>query len=313
MLQDPHIHNHSHIRAALWPSFFDLAQTIHQFLAKQPRHRQTIYYFANPGNWGDALIRAGTLAFFHDFSIRYQEIHTLEKPQWIVPFLRGGLVVYGGGGGWCRQWSHASRIVSRLQHRFTTIVLPSSYDGYFNHKNVFYYRRDQYESQSYMPHSHFCHDMAFYLLLAHSKTPLHEYRALHPQTDSAHTSISTSKKTGYFLRTDLESRYTSAERTKRMDFLRYIRTDTHSDTHSDICPDICPDISQQGTHIDSLLPFFAHLYPYQIIHTDRLHIGIAALLLGLEVHLYPSAYFKIPAVYQSSIKNVFDKAYMHKQ
>jgi len=65
-----------------------------------------IYYLANADNWGDALIRQGTLKFFQDFDINVTELKW-SKPDWIWPVINGGLVLYGGGGAWCRNWNIA--------------------------------------------------------------------------------------------------------------------------------------------------------------------------------------------------------------
>ena len=49
--------------------------------------------------------------------------------------------------------------------------------------------------------------------------------------------------------------------------------------------------------------FLSLLAPAAVIHTDRLHVGIAAALLGKEVYLYDNCYKKISAVYEFSLKN----------
>jgi hypothetical protein len=42
-----------------------------------------------------------------------------------------------------------------------------------------------------------------------------------------------------------------------------------------------------------------------VIVTDRLHLAIAAALLGRRTFLFPGSYFKIPAIYESSIRQNF--------
>ena len=58
--------------------------------------------------------------------------------------------------------------------------------------------------------------------------------------------------------------------------------------------------------------FFNYLSQYKTIHTNRLHVGIAASLLGIEVYIYSNSYYKVEAVYNFSIKDKYDKSYFIK-
>jgi hypothetical protein len=49
------------------------------------------------------------------------------------------------------------------------------------------------------------------------------------------------------------------------------------------------------------------------IVTNRLNVGIAAALIGRKVDLYPSNYWKIPKVWEYSMKNRFPNVTMHMQ
>ena len=98
------------------------AFTILEKTLKAECSRGPVYYFSNPGNWGDGLIRYGTLKFFQDINLHYKELKSAKKKEWLLPFLRGGTVVYGGGGAWCKLWNHSERLVTRLNRRFKVIV-----------------------------------------------------------------------------------------------------------------------------------------------------------------------------------------------
>jgi len=124
--------------------------------------RGPLYYFPNPGNWGDGLIRHGTLKFFNDINLNYKEL-TSSKRDWLIPKLRGGTVIYGGGGGWCKTWNHAARLVTKIQRRFNVIVLPSTYELTYSIPNTLFFCRDMFESKQNMPNAIFCHDMSFYI------------------------------------------------------------------------------------------------------------------------------------------------------
>ena len=47
--------------------------------------------------------------------------------------------------------------------------------------------------------------------------------------------------------------------------------------------------------------FVKEIAEYEIVHTNRLHIGIVATMLGKEVYLYPNSYFKNKAVFDYSL------------
>ena len=44
------------------------------------------------------------------------------------------------------------------------------------------------------------------------------------------------------------------------------------------------------------------LQKYEQVNTDRLHIAIAATLLGKKVKLFPNSYYKNRAVFEYSLK-----------
>jgi len=158
--------------------FSELANTILEVCEGAKK----VYYMANPGNWGDGLIREGAIRFFEDYNIRYEEI---EGSKLIDLLNKDCVLIYGGGGAWCTHWNSAPKIVAAVApYLKNIIVLPSTYQLYSNVANVIYFARDRYESMEVMPHARFCHDMAFYLK---------------PEA------VSPDKINGYFFRTDEES------------------------------------------------------------------------------------------------------------
>ncbi|WP_309387765.1 polysaccharide pyruvyl transferase family protein [Cerasicoccus frondis] len=73
------------------------------------------------------------------------------------------------------------------------------------------------------------------------------------------------------------------------------------------------DISAAGNNNSNVPKFFEHIAKYSVIYTDRLHVSIAACLLGREVHLYPGAYFKNKSIFRSSIEGNFPNAHFHEE
>lgn len=90
----------------------------------------------------------------------------------------------------------------------------------------------------------------------------------------------------------------------------FFRTDRESSGSTDI-PRENVDISLKGRQHTPLDGFFKAIARYDVIHTDRLHVGIAGCLMEREVHFRPSSYFKIPAVFRSSIEGRFARVFLH--
>lgn len=250
----------------MFECFDDLARSI----ATSSNGRR-IVYIPNPGNFGDGLIRAGTKEFFADYGIDHIEIN-IDYPKGLLalaPLLAKPseyFFVHGGGGAWCDAYNRARRTVGFMT-RFTSnvLVLPSTYEQQPARTRGTYFRRDNFESKSTLPSSTFCHDMAFYL--AKRGVP---YRA-RPDGPSAN-----------MFRTDKESRFDS--------------TDLTADNM---------DLSLQGDHMSNCDRMLREVSRYSVVRTDRLHLSIAAALTGCEVQLYSGNYFKIRAIYESSMKTIF--------
>ncbi|WP_339726240.1 polysaccharide pyruvyl transferase family protein [uncultured Paraglaciecola sp.] len=225
-----------------------------------------VYYLPNPGNWGDGLIRYGTIKFLEEIRLEYKEL-TPNKKDWILPFLRGGVVIYGGGGAWCNNWEN--NYVKKLSKRFKVIVLPSTYEFEYNFNNVIFYARDKFQSIENALSAKFTHDMAFY--------------------------IGSEFYTG----------------NKGLGIGNFFREDTESANVIKL-PETNIDISHKGNHLTPVSRFFKELDYFETIYTDRLHVAIAGALLKKEVHLYPGNYFKIEAIYNSSLKPYFSNITFHK-
>jgi hypothetical protein len=67
------------------------------------------------------------------------------------------------------------------------------------------------------------------------------------------------------------------------------------------------DISAAGTELDPPDLLFEEVGQSEIIVTDRLHVCIAAALLGRRVYLFRGNYFKIEAIFRSSIEPHFPR------
>lgn len=263
---------HDRLPGAMEENFVGLAERLHQLC-----NGAVVHYLPNHGNWGDALIRRGTLAFFRDaeievkehFYVKWRAPRMLRKPPWLKSVKdREGVLIYGGGGAWCREWDISGYVRAVSRYFRHTIILPSTFAIRPQLESATYYCRDRFESQTLLEEACFCDDMAFYLGLQRGSRGQGEAK---------------------MFRTDRES-----------SGLINIPADNR-------------DLSLEGKYRDRYTGFFDAISPFETVHTDRLHVAIAACLLGKKLHLYAGSYFKNQAVYLSSIKDVFPNVTFHKQ
>ncbi|GAB3273972.1 hypothetical protein [Arthrobacter pigmenti] len=245
-------------------SFARLAERI-----KDVGSGKRIFFVPNIGNWGDALINAGTTQFLDAAGIEYTEINRPKVTQ-LRKALEGTgmrldntLLIAGGGGAFCETWPSTRNFLDANAALFDhTVLLPTTFELPpldIDPDRISYFGRDRYTSLENNPDSMFCHDMAFYLQLQRSPAePVIEQ--------------------GHFFRDDKE-RHPEA-----------------------VMPGDNLDLSAQGHHMQPAPPFFQILAPYRKILTDRMHVAIAGSLLGREVVLYPGSYFKSIDVFRSSLE-----------
>ena len=128
-------------------TFATLARAIQEECTDRP-----VYYVANPGNWGDALIRAGTLRFFRATGLRYTELpwrHSSRGAKirwWLGGDTNDGVLIVGGGGAWCDLWNHYEDVKAMQRPFRSTIVLPSTYQGSYSLPATKFICRDTRES-----------------------------------------------------------------------------------------------------------------------------------------------------------------------
>ena len=238
---------------------------------REKSNGRQVVYIPNPGNYGDGLIRYATKKFFQDFEIRHIEVNVgyARGRLALLPFLlspKKYLFVYGGGGAWCVAYGFGRSIVKFIS-LFTRdyLVLPSTYELAPAGKGGTYYRRDQTNSKALVPEAKFCHDMAIYLA---DKTPLFRCDPNGP--------------TGNLFRTDRES----AKDVGRL-------------------PADNIDISHKGNHMSNGDGFLEMVSRYSEVNTDRLHVAIASAVAGCTVNLEGGNYFKIRAIYEASLADIF--------
>ena len=254
--------------------FDDLAETL-----LQAADGREVIFLQNEGNYGDCLIRYGTLRFFEDIGLRYREYDMAKRTHKAAALAEGilgrfsnrHLFVYSGSGAWADVSSVGFRNVHRqVAANRNVFILPTTFQHFGLTPDIPVFVRDRFESWKVVPHAKFCHDMAFYLALVSQERMLP-------------ARIAPDRTLGLAFRTDNEARgHGLAALPSNVDF------------------------SSFGTSTSDPLVLLRMIDQFSEIATDRLHIAIGAILLGKRVLLSEGSYFKIRAIYNSSIKGIFD-------
>ena len=229
-------------------------------LAKHLTALAPFQFLSPPGNWGDAIIRSGTLAFLSQLGVQYIEIATAAEAKRNLP------AVLGGSGGFCRFWQWSPRAAQQLCERSKElVVLPSSLEAtairWYQGKNGCTIYAREHESFRQIQHkcpTFLCPDMAFW-------NDVSGYESTGAGTLNA-------------FRTDSES----------LGLYQH-----HNDNR---------DLSVECDATGSAAAFYREIAKYSAVRTDRAHVAIASAMLGRQVTLYPNAYHKNEAIFNSSLK-----------
>jgi len=225
-------------------------------------------WILNPGNAGDGIIAAGTRRLFDEAGLSYH-ITTRDNITAGMP------AVYGGGGAWCRAFGIGPEIVRQIAPiAGSVIVLPSTFEKeklllVRGLPNLFLYGRDQYSVKIAREagfSTAFAPDLAFHCTIP----PLHECGG---------------KGVLAAFRRDRIGTVSVPELTA-------------------IGANKIQDISREGTH-ESDDQLLRQISRFDTVHTDRLHVAIAAAMTGRDTWLYPNGdgYRKNVDLFQATLRH----------
>lgn len=267
------------------------------YLKEQQAKGRKIIYMPNPGNLGDSLIASATLQQFERHGLSY------EVMQRQVSHSPENLYVYGGGGNlvpYYKDAENALRALSGVGASFC--LLPHSCFGvdelllsYGGDLMMFAREQKTYDYLCGLQRSglrvELVHDLALSLDLSDPRLVMPRvFKHLYGVRDS-----SDSPAEIHAFRRDCEASSQPQHLLKRSVDL------------SALWPPGFPSNGFNMTFLNVALTFnstawlLALVAPADVVHTDRLHVGIAGCLLGKEVHFYDNSYGKISSVYRHSI------------
>lgn len=239
------------------------------------RNHSEIYVLKSIGNRGDKLIELGTIEYFSRYNIKVNWIEFGDTDK------QGDLLFVSGGGAFCNNWSHMVNAVKKRYSNFKKIVLlPSSFD--LSSKTVFDWASNLPDHVTV-----FCREEESY------KQMKQVAKNVFLSIDMAfHFNFLSYKKnnegTLVCFRRDSES-------SRNIPFIK------ECDHREDLS-------SGDPEDFKYLLKTIAR---YEYIHTDRLHVAIAATLLDKKVTLYSNSYFKNEAVFNYSLRHYPNIKFKH--
>lgn len=223
-------------------------------------------YFRFPGNYGDALIWHGTKIALTRASIEYRTIDGNATPK-------ADILIVDGGGNLIDLYTDVSDFLDKHgMHYSEIVVLPHTVTGAGPLASLRRLGRKL---------TIFCRDRVSWLNVSMSAPEAKCYlwhdcafylnlqRSCDAQLEQSHLAA---------FRTDIEATRVTYPKGNR-------------------------DLSVEGYALSPLEPLLDILSQHSTITTDRLHVAIAASLIGCDVELYGNSYFKNKAVFEYSLKN----------
>jgi exopolysaccharide biosynthesis predicted pyruvyltransferase EpsI len=268
---------------------------------------QLVHWCPNPGNAGDSLIAVATEHLFRKEGINFLRIRDANSFD-----SKGKFVCYSGGGNLVSHYSHATSFLEKHHDSAARLViLPHTIEG----------NEDLLEKFSSRV-TIICRELVSY---AHCRAAASRAEVF--AADDVALSLDTQYVSGWQLISSALAApraYLSYRRIFR-DFAKEIQLESvlvawrgDCEQHPSRIEPPQADLSKmfnfkaiggkgspRSLHVLRLSAYFflRSIDRFSHVRTDRLHLAIAAALLGKDVELYSNDYFKNRAVYDFSLKS----------
>lgn len=268
--------------------FAEMARAVKDRIAGRP-----VAFFTNPGNLGDALIEVGARAFLDANGIPYRmhnsrRLRELHAKHYKLAYAKNrGLQILSAG--LYRKYSLSLRDISRAYE--VSIICGSG--GFAQQAHVAMQIQelcsDCFADVIVLPSSYSMRPRAGHNTLFFARDKFESQKVV-PSAPFCHDMA-------FFLQPD-----PATMPCRRVGY--HIRTDVESSGELPFLRENC-DISAAGTELDPPDWLFEEVGKSEVVVTDRLHVCIAAALIGRRVYLFRGNYFKIEAIYKSSLEPYF--------
>ena len=274
-----------------------------------------IVFQPNRGNAGDALIAFATYRLFDELGLPYRVYRDGAD-------LSGSVLVYGGGGNLVPNYSQCARfLAAHLEHAMKVVILPHTIAGhrdllsrFGSNVEVICRERTSYDHVRKTAPSarvRLMHDVALSLdpraILANAEwrdswvarpragkvrpaTYRYRLRRLGADVRRAASRLTGRPRTLDCFRRD-------SERTDAQ--IPWGNVDLSTATPYD------RTMGHRSSTEATAFELFRYLDRFDVINTNRLHVGIAGALLAKRVRFAPNSYWKNEAVYHHSLREAF--------
>lgn len=278
--------------------------SIHDVVAHCESLEKELYFVPWIGNLGDALITAGIYAAFAQAGVRLS--------LWDKKTAHSGMaLVVGAGGSLVPLYRESADALMALQTLpvGNVIVLPATIQG---HEAVFRHLDERFHI--------FCRDLTSYAYVSRvrgsAKVFLDHDMALRLDPWRVWGEAELMEKSGGLgpdgLRvTERILRLAASHALRTKGRGRLFRGDAeaggfiHDSSAFDLSVLCVRNWEDEATTVLIVAAFLRAISMFDEIETDRLHVAIAAGLLGIPVKLYPNSYFKNRAVFEHSIRRQY--------
>lgn len=275
---------------------------IKNFLAKYQGSK--IKYIPNQGNAGDSLIGLATVQMFKELNIDYE----FCKPSEIF---EEETILYGGGGNLIGKYSGCRNFLLRNHERNNIVVLPhGAVDGPTRPKPIKATNCDSIlenlsENVVLIARENTSYDYIKSKMKHPDNVLLSDDMAFHIKNIDKYKNTSCVGVCNAF-RVDNNERRQLPKDNKDIsaDFRRPMFMKTWY-TPDDVNIQVEENLTVAADNL------FSYLSKFEEINTDRLHVGIAATLIGKTVNLYSGSYYKVAGVYVFSMRGRFNNVTYH--
>lgn len=267
---------------------------------------RTVWFHPNAGNAGDSLIAAATYQTFDRIGLRYRPVRAHDPTPWTA----GGVLIAGGGGNLVDLYANMRDFLTpRHAAASRVVLLPHGVRGHGDliaefgpHVDVIC--RDPVSEAYVREHARRCsvllmHDMA--LALDVSSLPRMDWPRRAPSPEQVRR---------YWLH---RWRVSRAPRPADPAVLNAFRLDEESaggalpSDNIDVSRLLAAGVFPEFIAFRVVRDLLGAVDAAAVVNTDRLHVCIAALLIGKEVNFYDNSYGKNRSVYEFSLKGRFPR------
>ena len=252
------------------------SEELEKFLVDNLKDRRVGYY-PNPGNAGDALIWYGTLCLFKKLGISYVPFQDKSKMSDV------DVLVYGGGGNLVPDYIHCSNFLERSMKSGKPVVVLS---------------------QTIQGHESLLANLKPNVSLICREHMSYEYcKSIVPFPENIHLGFCLAfySDIASFFKKGIGHLYAFRKDGEVHNSRKKIRLPKDNQDISFSCGRISKRDTEKHMY-EVVEKFMKTIASYEVVWTDRLHVGIAAFLLGKKVHLFDNSYGKNRAVFESTIK-----------